>query len=121
VNVLGDNIDTVNKNTETLIDASKGAGLDVNSEQNKINSMTSSRTAAIKSRTYMVKIIFLNTITQYSPHALRHNVYIVQTTNRMPDKTLIPAIAFGSLVTVCWINETATNHVPIVALFNLGN
>jgi hypothetical protein len=35
VNLLGDNIDTVNKNTETLIDASKEVGLEVNVEKTK--------------------------------------------------------------------------------------
>jgi hypothetical protein len=34
-NLLGDNIDTINKNTETLIDASKEVGLEVNVEKNK--------------------------------------------------------------------------------------
>jgi hypothetical protein len=33
VNLLGDNIDTINKNTETLIDASKEVGLEVNVEK----------------------------------------------------------------------------------------
>jgi hypothetical protein len=32
VNLLGDNIDTINKNTQTLIDASKEVGLEVNRE-----------------------------------------------------------------------------------------
>jgi hypothetical protein len=32
VNLLGDNIGTINKNTETLIDASKEVGLEVNIE-----------------------------------------------------------------------------------------
>jgi hypothetical protein len=32
VNLLGDNIDTIKKNTPSLIDASKGAGLEVNRE-----------------------------------------------------------------------------------------
>jgi hypothetical protein len=32
VNLLGDNIDTINKNTETLIDSSKEVGLEVNRE-----------------------------------------------------------------------------------------
>jgi hypothetical protein len=33
VNLLGDNIDTINKNTETLIDASKEVGLEINVEK----------------------------------------------------------------------------------------
>jgi hypothetical protein len=35
VNLLGDNIDTVTKNTETLIDASKKVDLEVNTEKTK--------------------------------------------------------------------------------------
>jgi hypothetical protein len=35
VNLLGDNIDTINKNTQTLIDASKQVGLEVNIEKTK--------------------------------------------------------------------------------------
>jgi hypothetical protein len=35
VNLLGDNIDTINKNTQTLIDASKEVGLEVNAEKTK--------------------------------------------------------------------------------------
>jgi hypothetical protein len=35
VNLLGDNIITINKNTETLIDASKEVGLEVNLEEAK--------------------------------------------------------------------------------------
>jgi hypothetical protein len=33
VNLLGDNIDTIKKNTETLINARKGVGLEVNAEK----------------------------------------------------------------------------------------
>jgi hypothetical protein len=35
VNVLGDNIDTIKKNTETLIDSSKEVGLEINVEKAK--------------------------------------------------------------------------------------
>jgi hypothetical protein len=36
VNLLGDNIDTIEKNTETLIDASKVVGLEINVEKTKL-------------------------------------------------------------------------------------
>jgi hypothetical protein len=35
VNPLGDNIDTIKKSTQTLIDVSKEAGLEVNTEKTK--------------------------------------------------------------------------------------
>jgi hypothetical protein len=35
VNLLGDNIDDIKKNTETLIDASKEVGLEINVEKTK--------------------------------------------------------------------------------------
>jgi hypothetical protein len=35
VNLLGDNIDTINENTETLIDASMDVGLEINVEKTK--------------------------------------------------------------------------------------
>jgi hypothetical protein len=35
VNLLGDNIDTKEKNTETLIDASKEVGLEINVEKTR--------------------------------------------------------------------------------------
>jgi hypothetical protein len=35
LNLLGDNIDTIKENSETIIDASKKVGLEVNTEKNK--------------------------------------------------------------------------------------
>jgi hypothetical protein len=35
VNLLGDNTDTINKNTETWTDANKEVGLEVNTEKTK--------------------------------------------------------------------------------------
>jgi hypothetical protein len=35
MNLLGDNIDTIKKNTEPLINASKEVGLEINAEKNK--------------------------------------------------------------------------------------
>jgi hypothetical protein len=40
VNILGENIDTIQKNTAALLDARKGVGLEVNSENTKYMLMT---------------------------------------------------------------------------------
>jgi hypothetical protein len=45
VNLLGDNIDTINKNTQTLIDASKEVGLEVNIEKTKYMLMSRDQNA----------------------------------------------------------------------------
>jgi hypothetical protein len=39
VNLLGDNIDTVKKTTQTLVDASKEVGLEVNTQKTKYTRM----------------------------------------------------------------------------------
>jgi hypothetical protein len=49
VDLLGDNIDTVKKNTETLIDASKQVELDVNAEKTKVYVTVSSPQCRVKS------------------------------------------------------------------------
>jgi hypothetical protein len=41
VNLLGDNIDTIYKNTETLIDASKEVGLEINVDKTKYVAISS--------------------------------------------------------------------------------
>jgi hypothetical protein len=46
VNLLGDNVDTINKNTQTLIDASKEVGLEVKVEETKYMLVTRDRMQA---------------------------------------------------------------------------
>jgi hypothetical protein len=45
VNLVENNIDTINKNTETLIDASKEVGLEVNTEKTKYMLVSQDQTA----------------------------------------------------------------------------
>jgi hypothetical protein len=45
VNLLGDNIDTIKKDTQTLIDASKEIGLEVNTEKTKYMSLSRDQNA----------------------------------------------------------------------------
>jgi hypothetical protein len=45
VNLLGDNMDTVQKNTQTLTDASKEVGLEANTEETKYMLLSFRQTA----------------------------------------------------------------------------
>jgi hypothetical protein len=49
VNLLGDNIDTVNKNPGTLIESSKEVGLEVKTERNKLHVAATSPECMAKS------------------------------------------------------------------------
>jgi hypothetical protein len=51
VNLIGKNIDTINENTESLIDASKEVGLEINVEVYVAFSSTECRTKSIHKQT----------------------------------------------------------------------
>jgi hypothetical protein len=60
---------------------------------------------------------FINTLTQYSPRLLCHNVY-----NKTDSwENASSRITFSSLFTVCWIDETAFNVVAFITIFYFGN
>ena len=45
VNLLGDNVDRIKKNTQTLIDAGRGVGLEVNTEKTEYMSLSHHKNA----------------------------------------------------------------------------
>jgi hypothetical protein len=61
----------------------------------------------------------MNTITRYSPRPLQHNVYVTRKTNAPENAS--SRIVFSSDVQFCCIDKTASNLVPSIAIFNLGN
>jgi hypothetical protein len=52
VNLLGDNIDTIKKNKETLIDASKEVGLEGNAEKPKYTLLSHHQSAGLNSQSH---------------------------------------------------------------------
>jgi hypothetical protein len=64
VNLLGDNIDTINKNTETLIDESKEVGLEVNVEKTK-NMLVSRDKNAGQNRDIKIGNISFENVSQF--------------------------------------------------------
>jgi hypothetical protein len=73
----------------------------------------------MKSHTKKVDV-FINTITQYSPRLLQHNICTAHALNQMREKNHFFPYHLQFLITICWIYETAPNLVPFIAIFNLG-
>jgi hypothetical protein len=63
VNLLGDNIDTIEKNTETLIDASKEVGLQINVEKTKYTLLSSHQNAGQNRDMEIAKRLFEKCVT----------------------------------------------------------
>jgi hypothetical protein len=60
VNLLGDNIDTINKSIETLVDANKEIGLQINVEKTKYIFLSHHQTAGQNQNIKIVNSLFEN-------------------------------------------------------------
>jgi hypothetical protein len=63
---------------------------------------------------------FLDIIAENSSYQLRYKIYFTCVTYQMLQKTLRP-LSPSVLSPVSWIDETASNIVSFIAIFNLGN
>jgi hypothetical protein len=63
--------------------------------------------------------IYINTITQYSPLTFRHNICTADVRNQNARENVLSDIVCSSLITVCWIDETALNRILFIAIFIL--
>jgi hypothetical protein len=79
----------------------------------------SSRTEAIRPHKKDKKIYF-NTITHYSPSRFRASFSSFIQRIQYPRKRFF-SYRLQFLVTVCWIDGTASTRAPFVAIVNLGN
>jgi hypothetical protein len=64
VNLLGGNVDTIKKNTETLIDTSKEVGLEVNAEKTKYMLLSCNQNAG-KNQNIKIGTISYENVTQF--------------------------------------------------------
>jgi hypothetical protein len=65
MNLLGNNVDTIKKNTQTLIDASKEVGLEVNTEKTKYMLVSHHQNARrYHDIFYSFILTFINVVTQ---------------------------------------------------------
>jgi hypothetical protein len=66
------------------------------------------------------KEIFINTVTQYGPISSAQRLHRSYNKSNARENAS-SHIAFSSLVTACWVIETASNLVSFITVFNSGN